>query len=105
MNGDWICELAFGGGIFRVIFGRGALCRLFGDAGLANIEVGLFGDAGFAIIDVGVLMVLLGEAIAVVARFSKTLVEPAIEINFPNFNMNDQERSTWSSWRPNGAVD
>lgn len=41
MNGDWI-ELAFGGGIFRVIFGRGGLCRLFGDAGLANIEVGVF---------------------------------------------------------------
>lgn len=69
MNGDWI-ELAFGGGIFRVIFGRGGLCRLFGDAGLAIMDVGLFGDAGLANIEIGVFAVLLAIEDISAARFT-----------------------------------
>lgn len=40
-------ELAFGGGILRVIFGRGGLCRfVLGVAGFVIIEVGVFTRLG-----------------------------------------------------------
>lgn len=49
-NGDWIWELAFGGGIFRVIFGLGGLCLLLfvpiDEEGFVIMEVG---DVGVVI--------------------------------------------------------